>query len=64
MTNPFKDLIKDASVSMYDEWGGQFSCQEHSCYGYATVARYFKKSKRLEWTCQDQHVSYLENVNE
>jgi len=48
----------------YDEWGGQFSCQERYCDGYALVARYFPKSKLLTWECADGHISKMENVDE
>lgn len=65
-SNPFKDLKSAPKVedAEHDEWGGQFSCSEKGCYGYATVAKYFPRLRVLAWECQDGHISRLENIDE
>ena len=61
--NPFRALTKN-SEPLYDEWAGQFSCQERRCSGHANIARYYRELHKLEWTCQYEHVSRLEDVSE
>ena len=62
--NPFVIKKPKAEDLTYDEWGGQFSCQERGCDGYAKVARYFKNVRLLSWQCQEGHISKIEDVDE
>ena len=65
MSNPFAEMLKrpKAEDLAYDEWGGQFSCQERYCDGWANVARYFPKAKLLTWVCQEDHISKIDNIS-
>lgn len=66
--NPFAALKKTPKVKpedvLYDEWGGQFSCQTTRCNGYALMARYFKNQQMLTWQCQQGHISRIEHIDE
>lgn len=63
MSNPFRDL-KAETEHVYDEWGGQFSCQTIGCYKAVPIAKYFKKLRLLAWECPDGHRSMIEDVDE
>ena len=58
LKRPGKDEVE------YEEWGGQFSCQQHRCVGIAKVAKFFPKQHLLAWECEDGHRSYIEDVYE
>jgi hypothetical protein len=62
--NPFINKKPKSEDLAYDEWGGQFSCQEYGCEGYAFVARYFKSVRLLSWECQHGHISKIEGIDE
>jgi hypothetical protein len=44
----------------YEEWGGQFACQERGCDGWANIARYVRVKQVLGWKCQHGHFSSME----
>lgn len=66
MSNPFEDLVPKVKPDdvEYDEWEGQFDCQDYPCTGYARVAKYIKKQRVLAWECQYGHISRVENMDE
>jgi hypothetical protein len=47
----------------YEEVDGEFACANNTCYTFAKVGRYYRKEKRLEWTCPNRHVSEIENYD-
>ena len=64
-SNPFiirKDKVEEEEH--FDEWGGQFSCQERGCDGHANIARYYRKVRLLAWDCQHGHKSTIEGIDE
>lgn len=47
----------------YEEWGGQFSCIQDDCEGYALIARYLRKDELLVWKCQYDHISKIKYID-